>query len=455
MRVMLVPEAFPVGKRKPWTLSPLASFSELLLKRSSWRAALIVLCLCLWPHAVQGQAFLASRPNPEVMIGSLFVHASVLDVDRVTVDVFFRILHGATDMPQDLYLLWPSEVIRDPRAGRPDPSLDRFVESLGMTVIDAGRLPLASTVPPNYEREPNPSGASFVTVVTREPSGLSPPATLIKIPWSPRNILVLTMRMKSVIQPRTASWLEGLYSGWRYTAALSFHDLRFMALRPFYVGREAHIVQLANEDFHRLQITFAHADRLRIEAISPAAALSRLNEEKDNTQTISLFLDKSSNPTALQVQFIYSEFLQTVLVTVVLFLFAQLISPWLIFVTKGVWRFLRPGIHVKLARTTRERQAGVLLAPEHMDQIAVGESTYENILRLCGPPSEDQAHSATPDQRTILYRGRRWVPRWVGGFGLLTAATGWDVEDHDVEISFERGRVVDVQTRVRRSRYLP
>ena len=48
--------------------------------------------------------------------------------------------------------------------------------------------------------------------------------------------------------------------------------------------------------------------------------------------------------------------------------------------------------------------------------------------------------------------GRRVIPRPGWSLGWIATVRYWEVEDHEVEISFERDRVRDVQARVRRAR---
>ena len=54
--------------------------------------------------------------------------------------------------------------------------------------------------------------------------------------------------------------------------------------------------------------------------------------------------------------------------------------------------------------------------------------------------------------RAVVYRERRVIPRRGWSLGWIATVRYWEVEDHEVEISFERDRVRDVQARVRRAR---
>src|SRR6185295_20106626 len=93
------------------------------------------------------QVFLATRPNPEFMIGPLFVRATVKpETEVVTLDVLWSLVippntTGAA-IEQDLYFLWPNAVDGDTASGAPDPALAAYVKSRGFTPIAEGRLPL-------------------------------------------------------------------------------------------------------------------------------------------------------------------------------------------------------------------------------------------------------------------------------------------------------------------------
>src|SRR5262245_64231784 len=82
------------------------------------------------------QVFLASRPNPEFMVGPLFVRATVTpDTEVVTLDVLWSLtvppnIAGAA-VEQDLYLLWPNVVDGDSSSGAADPVLVAYVKARG------------------------------------------------------------------------------------------------------------------------------------------------------------------------------------------------------------------------------------------------------------------------------------------------------------------------------------
>jgi len=80
---------------------------------------LAVLLLCAIPHSACAQVFIASHPQPDFAIGPLFVSASVGKENTrgvpapLTVTVSWSLAlppqRRATDIAQDLYLLWPAE----------------------------------------------------------------------------------------------------------------------------------------------------------------------------------------------------------------------------------------------------------------------------------------------------------------------------------------------------------
>ena len=83
-----------------------------------------------------------------------------------------------------------------------------------------------------------------------------------------------------------------------------------------------------------------------------------------------------------------------------------------------------------------------------------GRTTREEVLALCGRDTlEEQERLGAPERRTLVYRGRRVVPRherrllW-----LLSSVSDWELEEQQVEVALERDVVQDVQVRVRRAR---
>ncbi|HEU4369792.1 MAG TPA: hypothetical protein VFV05_16340, partial [Methylomirabilota bacterium] len=178
----------------------------------------------------------------------------------------------------------------------------------------------------------------------------------------------------------------------------------------------------------------------------------------ESTETVSLFLDRSDGitPQVLTVQFGYFTGLQS---------WAPVLIPTLFFVLGNAAAVLvrtvaerlskRWAGRVLFARSAAQppaRQHGVVLERAVLDDIVPGVTSYDEVLRLCGPDVEEQSRRATPDRRTLTYRGRRLVPARRRLLSWLATVDHWDVEHHEVEIELDRNVVRDVQARVRRAR---
>jgi hypothetical protein len=84
-------------------------------------AALAVLLLGMVPRILHAQVFIASKPHPEFWIAPLFVTANVRSQDltrdpgSLTLTVSWSVAPPANRDPaslaQDLYLLWPGELV--------------------------------------------------------------------------------------------------------------------------------------------------------------------------------------------------------------------------------------------------------------------------------------------------------------------------------------------------------
>lgn len=422
------------------------------------------------PAAAQAQLFLASRPHPEFMIGPLIVRASVgPELAPVRVDVLWSLVippgKSAADLEQDLYLLWPSAVTGEAGAAAPDGALARYVEQRGFTVIHTGRLPLAqnlyqldSAAPPKRVTD----GAPFVTFIRDGgPLGLTFPATYIRIPWTPEAanrtwLMDLRLTIDGLIKPKRTSWVEDAFWGPRHLVSISFNDVRPRAVFPIYFEQRDRVVRLA-DDPSQLLVNFADADHLKIDEVFPRSSSRRVSESLESTEVVSVFLDKSEGltPQVLTVQFGYFSGLQAwtpILIPVLFFILGNAAGPLLVRLAMRVSRGVASRVRVGRQDGRPARDTGVVLSRETLALIVPGETTYEEVLRLCGPHAEEHERLESPERRTLIYRGRRVVPHWRRRLGWLATVGHWDVENHDVEIVVDAGRVSDVQARVRRSR---
>ena len=437
---------------------------------SAARALVLVAALAVAaPAGAAAQVFLGSRPNTPLTVGPLMVRASVApgEHDRTVIDVLFSIVvppgRSPADLEQDIYVLWPGAV-RAVGRGR-DPALARFVTERGFDVTDEGTVPLFAQslyqMQSEVPDEPVPGGAPFVTFVHHVRGlGLSAPATWIRIPWTPKLvnrawIMDLRLTLDGLIKPKPANWLERVFSGPRQRIVLSFNDVRGRAVFPLYVEHRDRVLRLSN-DPAQIVINFADSAHLKIDELAPAAASRRLSETFEATEVISLFLERSEGvtPQTVTVQFGYFTGLQT---------WAPILIPILFFVAGNVAGVLVRNLAERVSRRLSgrlqfgraaepTRQSGVIVPREALTRITPGETTYEQLVAWLGPVPEEHERLDGTERRTLVYRGRRLVPRRQRTFGWLATVSHWDVEDHEVEIEMERDRVRDVHARVRRSR---
>jgi hypothetical protein len=129
----------------------------------------------------------------------------------------------------------------------------------------------------------------------------------------------------------------------------------------------------------------------------------------------------------------------------------NLTGPLVGALARRLGRTVRARVHVGRGEA-HGRERGAIPSQEALGQIRPGETSYEEVLRLCGPQAEEQARLPAGETRALVYRGQRVVPHRRRSFGWFATVGHWDVEDHEVQIDFERDRVRDVQARVRRSR---
>jgi hypothetical protein len=423
------------------------------------------------PGAAHAQIFLASRADPTFAIGPLFIQASVTPaLGNVVVDILFSVdvppTRSGADVEQDLYLLWPSAVIPDPAAGKPDPALERYLTDRGFSVIDSGRLGLAARNLYRTDRggaEPIAGGAAFATFVRDVgPLGLSSPATWVRIPWNPRfanRVYLIELRLptRGLIKNKPGTWLEQTFWGRRHRLSLSYNEIRHRAVFPMYFQHRDRVIRLGDEPA-QLILNFADADHLKIDEMAPQSARRQLSETLESTDSISLFLDRSEGltPQVLSVQFGYFTGLQS---------WAPLLIPTLFFVLGNVAGVLVRNVAERLSKRwmgrvlfwrakdePQVRQQGIVVDAATLQQIVPGVTTRDEVLRLCGSDVEEQSRLTAPERRRLVYRGRRVVPQRRRAFGWLATVDHWAVEQHEVDIELERDVVRDVQARVTRSR---
>jgi hypothetical protein len=434
---------------------------------------LALLLSCVAPEMVPAQVFIASQPNPPFRIGPLFVSATVArkaivgqNPGPLTVTVAWSVVvprgRTAADIGQDLYLLWPGEVAATEGAGEGDPTLVREVESLGFKVKRSGRLRLSARARSEMGTRAEARAleeAPFVTFGRDITAADARGATYVRIPWRAEFASLdwlarLDLPLKAAIEPRRVTWIEDTFWGRRYTVALGFGDVGYVSLYPLYFGARDRLVPLAR-DFSMVFLNFDDAAHLKIDTVAPSAAGRRMSETRANTETILLPLVASEGlaPQVLKVQFSYFAGRmpwRPILISALFLVLGNLTGPLFSALAHRASRTFRSRVHVGRGDES-ERRRGAVPSRDALEKIRPGETSYDEVLRLCGPHAEEQER--LPGQtRTLLYRGERVVPSRGRSFGWVATVNHWDVEHHEVQIDFERDRVRDVQLRVRRAR---
>ena len=268
--------------------------------------AAALLALGLAPAAVSAQVFIASKPRPDFWIAPLFITANIQRKDvgdhpgPLTLQVSFSVApppaRDPSEFAQDLYLLWPGELVGKDGAEGADPALVRHVETAGFKVLAHGRVPLSARSRAQMGTGAGAAGrrplgdAFFVTFA--RPEGLArgaKPATYIRIPWKPELASLdwlprLALPVKGAITPRHVSWLEETFWGRRHIVTLSFGDVGYTSLYPLYYGNRDRVIPLA-PDFSRLLINFAEANHLKIDEVVPSTASARTGPTRPITSS--------------------------------------------------------------------------------------------------------------------------------------------------------------------------
>ncbi|HEV8441078.1 MAG TPA: hypothetical protein VGT40_23565 [Methylomirabilota bacterium] len=437
-------------------------------------ALLLALSLSLVPAAGHAQVFIASSPHPDFKIGPLFVSAVVgkQDVGRHAgpemVTMSWSLVlppnKSAADIAQDLFILWPGEVTAAPGGGAGDPRLAAQVKALGFAVRETGTLRLSARARSEMGTAAafkKLGEAPFVTFikdagVARGARG----ASYIRIPWSGELasldwLVRLEVPLKGAIVPKPTSWVEETFWGRRHIITLGFGDVGSVSLYPLYFGVRDRVVPLAR-DFSMLTLNFSDADHLKIDETVPATVSRRMSETRPNTEMISLPLVASEGlaPQVLKVQFNYFPGRlpwRPILISALFLILGNLTGPLFAALARRIGRTLHGRVHIGRG-SEQGRQTGTIPPREALEGIRIGETSYADVVRLCGPHAEEQQHLPSGQTRTMVYRGERFVPHRRRSFGWFATISHWDVEQHEVQIELEHDRVRDVQARVRRSR---
>jgi len=439
--------------------------------------AVALLSLGLAPASGSAQVFIASKPHPEFWIAPVLITANIKrkDVDDhsgpLALQVSFSVApppaRDPSEFAQDIYLLWPGQLVGTDGAAGADPTLAREVEGAGFKVLVHGRVPFSARSRAQMGTGAGAAGrrdlgdAFFVTFA--RPEGLArgaKPATYIRIPWKPELASLdwiprLELTAKGAITLRQVSWLEETFWGQRNIITLSFGDVGYSSLYPFYYGHRDRVIPLA-PDFSRLMINFAEANHLKIDEVVPSTALRRMSETRENTDTFSIPLLAADGivPQVLKVQFVYFQGRlpwRPILLSALLLGLGNLTGPIVGNLLRKLGRTLRDRVHVGRGETPG-RARGQVPSQEMLARIRPGESSYQDVLKVVGSEPEEEQRLPSGEIRAVTYRGQRLVPHRGRRFGWFATVSHWEMEHHEVQIDFEEERVRDIQVRIRRTR---
>jgi hypothetical protein len=450
------------------------------LTRTVAAAVWIAWALGLCPAVASAQVFIASKPHPEFWIAPVLITANVKrkDVDDrpgpLIIQVSFSVApppaRDPAEFAQDIFLLWPGELVGTDGVDGADPLLVKQVETAGFKVLVHGRVPFSARDRLQMGTGAGAAGrrdlgsAFFVTFA--RPQGLArgaKPATYIRIPWKPELASLdwvprLELAAKGAITPRRVSWLEEAFWGRRNIITLSFGDVGYSSLYPLYYGNRDRVIPLA-ADFSRLMINFAEANHLKIDEVIPSTALRRMSETRENTDTVSTPLIAADGivPQVLKVQFVYFQGRlpwRPILLSALLLGLGNLTGPIIGNLLRKLFRTLRDRVHVGRGEAPG-RARGEVPSQEVLARIRPGETTYQDVLKLVGSAPEEEQRLPSGEIRAVIYRGERLVPHRGRRFGWFATVSHWEMENHEVQIDFEQDRVRDIQARIRRTRQTP
>jgi hypothetical protein len=429
-------------------------------------AVLLGVALVTVPASVEAQALFASRPRAGLVVSPLFVVANLTpDAANIPVEVMFSLAippgRSALEFEQDLYLLWPGEVVGSDSTGGIDLPADVAAQ---VTVVARGRVGLQAQR--HYESpadtEVVAGGAPFVSVVrTGGPLGRSPAATYIRIPWNwhlanQAWLMSVHFVAKDLVKPKPTTWLGRTVSGPRSTVTLGFNDVGAPAMFSMYYWQRDNVLPVASPA--RLVANFAQADRLAIDEMFPPAARREPSSSQPATDIVSLFLEPTEalTPQGLRVEFGYFSRLQSwgpILIPALFFALGNaagaLVRGFAERVTRRLGGWLQLG---RQRASAAEVATGTVIPRDRLAAIIPGETTYEEVLRLAGTQMEVREDLAMPRRKTLVYRGRRDVPHRRWAWSWLAAVSYWDVERHEVEIVVDEGLVQNIQVRIDRAR---
>ena len=186
-----------------------------------------------------------------------------------------------------------------------------------------------------------------------------------------------------------------------------------------------------------------------------------MSETEETTEVVSLFLDKTEGitPQHLAVQFGYFSRAQAwalILIPALFFALGQAIGPVIgrsrDSPRQRRWRARAPGPWT--ACPDRARPASSCRAGRSR-RSCPARPRATRWSGSAAPTWSSTSSSPRSDRQTLVYRGRRLVPKTRPIFGWVSTVDHWEVERHEVKIELERDVVRDVQAQTRYYRLSP
>ena len=382
-----------------------------------------VLCAVVTtPAPGRAQVFLASRPHPDFMIGPLFVVASVSPgIPHVTVSLSWSLTTGPVtskaDIGQDLYLLWPAEIVEATALGLAEPQLVREVERRGLTVVSSGRLVLRSRDRMQLGTaalgEPVSVTPSFVNFT--RPGTQAGAVAYIKIPWTPSladplSIVTLVLPLRGLLTPKAGTWLEDLFWGGRQVLTAGFGDLGppVLGLFALYYERRDRLVHLAR-DYSLVIANFGDSEHLKIEEISPATAVRRQSRVRAGGEVVALTLLPSQDVATQSLRVQYHYFAGRInwrpIVISVLILLGTNFAGVLMFSTDISRRIRRRRRARRRFEAAAASANGGVPSRDSLVTLLPAGTRYDEVVARFGQPDEEHERVTPPGRRTLLYRG--------------------------------------------------
>ena len=321
------------------------------------------------------------------------------------------------DIGQDLYLLWPAEVVESTAPGPAEPQLVREVERRGLVVMGSGRLLLRSrdrlqlgTAALGEPLAVTPSYVNFTRPGTQQTGVVA----CIKIPWTSAladqlSIVTLVLPLRGLVTPKAGTWLEDLFWGPRQVLTTGIGDLGppVLGLFALYYERRDRIVHLAR-DYSLVIANFGDSDHLKIEEISPPTAVRRQSRVRAGGEVVALTLLPSQDVATQSLRVQYHYFGGRINWRPIV------ISALILLVTNfaGVLMFsLEINRRVRRRRRARRRFAaaaasvnGGIPSRESLGDLIPAGTRYDEVVARFGRPDEEHERVTPPGRRTIIYR---------------------------------------------------